>query len=239
MLLIRRGQIVKSRPAKWGEHMIRQIAPQFFTTNLPATLACYRDTLGFECLGTWNDPPVYATSPETSTESTSVSPIRRRQVPTSMRMNCSTPTCSSRTRMCCTPSMSPAEPSSRDPLATRPGNRASSLSRAVMAGSSRSARIRTNRISPAALRQRQPFHPLVQRNCIYRAFPPIPRGACLALTTEHDANTCSISPAGARCVPGDARSGRAGTGTPGTPVRYSDGREHPAGIRRIGVMHPH
>ena len=40
--------------------MIRQIAPQFFTTDLPATLAYYRDRLGFECLGTWNDPPVYA-----------------------------------------------------------------------------------------------------------------------------------------------------------------------------------
>ena len=40
--------------------MIRQIAPQFFTTNLAATLAYYRATLGFECLGTWNDPPVYA-----------------------------------------------------------------------------------------------------------------------------------------------------------------------------------
>lgn len=40
--------------------MIRQIAPQFFTTNVPATLAYYRGTLGFECLGTWLDPPVYA-----------------------------------------------------------------------------------------------------------------------------------------------------------------------------------
>ena len=40
--------------------MIRQIAPQFFTTDLPGTLAYYRDTLGFECLGTWDDPPVYA-----------------------------------------------------------------------------------------------------------------------------------------------------------------------------------
>jgi len=40
--------------------MIRQIAPQFFTTNLPATLAYYRDILGFKCLGTWHDPPVYA-----------------------------------------------------------------------------------------------------------------------------------------------------------------------------------
>ena len=40
--------------------MIRQIAPQFFTTDLPATLAYYRDALGFDCLGTWHDPPVYA-----------------------------------------------------------------------------------------------------------------------------------------------------------------------------------
>lgn len=40
--------------------MIRQIAPMFLTTDLSATLAYYRDTLGFQCLGTWNDPPVYA-----------------------------------------------------------------------------------------------------------------------------------------------------------------------------------
>lgn len=40
--------------------MIRHIAPQFFTTNLPATLAYYQEKLGFECLGTWHDPPVYA-----------------------------------------------------------------------------------------------------------------------------------------------------------------------------------
>jgi hypothetical protein len=40
--------------------MIRQIAPQFFTTNLEGTLAYYKDKLGFECLGTWQDPPVYA-----------------------------------------------------------------------------------------------------------------------------------------------------------------------------------
>jgi uncharacterized glyoxalase superfamily protein PhnB len=40
--------------------MIRQIAPQFFTTNMPATLTYYRDKLGFECLGTWQNPPVYA-----------------------------------------------------------------------------------------------------------------------------------------------------------------------------------
>ena len=40
--------------------MIRQIAPQFFTTDIPATLAYYKDKLGFECLGMWQDPPVYA-----------------------------------------------------------------------------------------------------------------------------------------------------------------------------------
>ena len=40
--------------------MIRQIAPQFFTTAMAATLAYYEQTLGFECVGTWFDPPVYA-----------------------------------------------------------------------------------------------------------------------------------------------------------------------------------
>ena len=40
--------------------MIRQIAPQFFTTEMDETLAYYRDKLGFECVGTWGDPPVYA-----------------------------------------------------------------------------------------------------------------------------------------------------------------------------------
>ena len=40
--------------------MIRRIAPQFFTTDIPATLTYYKDKLGFQCLGTWQDPPVYA-----------------------------------------------------------------------------------------------------------------------------------------------------------------------------------
>ena len=40
--------------------MIRQIAPQFFTTDLSARNSYDRETLGFECLGTWQDPPVYA-----------------------------------------------------------------------------------------------------------------------------------------------------------------------------------
>ena len=40
--------------------MVRQIAPVFLTMDIPATLAYYKDKLGFECLGTWHDPPVYA-----------------------------------------------------------------------------------------------------------------------------------------------------------------------------------
>ena len=40
--------------------MIRQIVPLFFTMNISGTLAYYRDKLGFQCLGTWQDPPVYA-----------------------------------------------------------------------------------------------------------------------------------------------------------------------------------
>lgn len=40
--------------------MIRQIAPQFFTTDMNSTLRYYKEKLGFECLGTWQDPPTYA-----------------------------------------------------------------------------------------------------------------------------------------------------------------------------------
>lgn len=40
--------------------MIRHIAPQFFTTDMRGTLGYYQDKLGFECVGTWQDPPVYA-----------------------------------------------------------------------------------------------------------------------------------------------------------------------------------
>ena len=42
--------------------MVRQIVPLFFTTDIPGTLAYYREKLGFECLETWQDPPVYATA---------------------------------------------------------------------------------------------------------------------------------------------------------------------------------
>jgi len=40
--------------------MIRQISPEFFSTDITRTLAYYKDKLGFECLGTWQDPPIYA-----------------------------------------------------------------------------------------------------------------------------------------------------------------------------------
>src|SRR5579872_5349055 len=44
--------------------MIRRIAPLFFTLDIPGTLAYYEAKLGFKCLGTclgtWQDPPVYA-----------------------------------------------------------------------------------------------------------------------------------------------------------------------------------
>ena len=40
--------------------MIRRIAPQFFSVDIPSTVAYYEAKLGFKCLGTWQDPPVYA-----------------------------------------------------------------------------------------------------------------------------------------------------------------------------------
>lgn len=40
--------------------MIRQIAPQFFSTDLGRTLSYYQDRLGFGCVSRWQDPPVYA-----------------------------------------------------------------------------------------------------------------------------------------------------------------------------------
>jgi hypothetical protein len=48
-----------SRSCNLGR-MIRQIAPVFFTTNIVATVAYYEAKLGFKCLGTWQEPPVYA-----------------------------------------------------------------------------------------------------------------------------------------------------------------------------------
>src|SRR5260221_8224586 len=40
--------------------MIRRIAPQFFSMDIPGTLTYYEGKLGFTFMGTWQDPPVYA-----------------------------------------------------------------------------------------------------------------------------------------------------------------------------------
>lgn len=40
--------------------MIRRIVPVFLTSDIPRNIAYYCEKLGFECLGTWSDPPVYA-----------------------------------------------------------------------------------------------------------------------------------------------------------------------------------
>ena len=40
--------------------MIRRIAPVFFTCDIPRSIAYYENELGFQSLGTWQDPPVYA-----------------------------------------------------------------------------------------------------------------------------------------------------------------------------------
>lgn len=57
-----RHEDAKTRRRKAGivHGMIRQIAPQFFALDLGRTLAYYREKLGFECVSTWQDPPVYA-----------------------------------------------------------------------------------------------------------------------------------------------------------------------------------
>ena len=50
----------RARQFRSDWYMVRQIAPLFFTMDVPATLAYYKEKLGFDCLGTWQDPPVYA-----------------------------------------------------------------------------------------------------------------------------------------------------------------------------------
>jgi uncharacterized glyoxalase superfamily protein PhnB len=44
----------------YTQRMIRQIVPVFFTTDIRSTVTWYESTLGFQCLSTWQDPPVYA-----------------------------------------------------------------------------------------------------------------------------------------------------------------------------------
>ena len=73
--------------------MIRQIAPQFFTTDLPATLTYYKDKLGFDCVGTWQQPPVYAivARDQHRIHFRCAEPPQR--IPTNTTTSCSTPTC--------------------------------------------------------------------------------------------------------------------------------------------------
>jgi hypothetical protein len=105
--------------------MIRQIAPQFFTTDIPGTLAYYKDKLGFECLGTWQDPPVYAIVARDQHAihfrcAEPPHPIR-----TNMRTNCWTHISVSKMRMHFMPSMKPTAWSSLGNLSTRHGTRES------------------------------------------------------------------------------------------------------------------
>jgi len=104
--------------------MIRQIAPQFFTMEMAATLAYYKDRLGFECVGTWDDPPVYAivARDEHRIHFRLADPPRPN--PDKYDDELLDATCSSRTLTRSTPSIAPAGSSSREPWATRPGTRA-------------------------------------------------------------------------------------------------------------------
>ena len=93
--------------------MIRHIAPQFFTTDIPRTLAWYKDKLGFECRGTWQDPPVYAI---VARDGFAIH-FRCAEPPTpnpdNTPTNCSTPTSTSTMRTPSMPSSPPTGSSSR------------------------------------------------------------------------------------------------------------------------------
>src|SRR5262249_13354347 len=106
--------------------MIRQIAPQFFTTDMHATLMYYKEKLGFDCLGTWQDPPVYAivARDEHRIHFRCADPPAR--IPTSTTTSSSTPTCSSMTRTRYTRSTPRGVWSSRETLATHLGTRGNS-----------------------------------------------------------------------------------------------------------------
>jgi hypothetical protein len=45
---------------QWAGMYDPPIMPQFFTLDMFATLARYKDKLGFECTCTWQDHPAYA-----------------------------------------------------------------------------------------------------------------------------------------------------------------------------------
>jgi hypothetical protein len=67
--------------------MIRQIAPLFFTMDIPGTLAHYKAKFGFKCLGTWQDPPVYASLRATIRRFTSAVPNLPQPTPTNMGLD--------------------------------------------------------------------------------------------------------------------------------------------------------
>src|SRR6059058_5862230 len=105
--------------------MIRQIAPQFFTLDIPGTLAFYGAKLGFKCLGTWQDPPVYAIVARDQRRFTSGVPNLPKPIPISIRTNCSTPTYSSKMRTRFTLSMQLEAWNSRGDQPTCHGSRVS------------------------------------------------------------------------------------------------------------------
>ena len=112
--------------------MIRQIAPQFFTTDMRVTLLYYSDKLGFDCVSTWQDPPVYAIVARDEHR------IHFRcadaPIPKSTTTSYSTPMCSSTTWTDYTLSTRRAVSSLRETLPTHHGTRGNSSSRTVMAG---------------------------------------------------------------------------------------------------------
>jgi hypothetical protein len=106
--------------------MIRQIAPQFFTIDIPGTLAYYKNKLGFECLGTWHDPPVYAIVARDQHAIHFRALSRPQPIRKNMRTNCWTHTSVSKMQMRFMPSMQPTAWSSLGDLPTRHGTHGSS-----------------------------------------------------------------------------------------------------------------
>ncbi len=77
--------------------MVRQIAPLFFTTDIPATLAYYKNKLGFGMSGDRHNPPVYAIVAREFRRRFTFAALRRpHPIQTNTGTNCSTRTCSSK-----------------------------------------------------------------------------------------------------------------------------------------------
>src|SRR6202043_4229569 len=98
--------------------MVRQIAPVFFTMDIPATLAYYTGKLGFACLGTWQDPPVYAIVARDQQVIHFRCAARPPPIWTNTRTNCSTRTSSSKMPTHFMPSTPPKALNSLEDLAT-------------------------------------------------------------------------------------------------------------------------